>query len=203
MKRIKSKKAFLLGTFIFCFFVLMSGFIVLRFRGGRTVHAKEDVVADGEVTMYRQDDERWAEETLGDSSYTMKKSGCLVTCIASAITMMDKEKTPAALNAEFTSNYIYDAEGNIVWGNLQDLGAYEVEVFQTADEEILMECLKAGRYPIVRVRMYGIGNFHYVLIVKAENGEFYCMDPLESDLTTLSKYADRIYAIRCVSPVFS
>lgn len=200
MKRDKKKKIILGAViFILCFFMMVTGFIVLRFRGSKRVYAGEDVVPAAEIIMYRQDDERWAEDTLGDSSYTMKKSGCLVTCIASAISMGKEEKKPGSLNVEFSLYRVFDAEGNIIWENLRNIGGYEADVFQAVDEEILIECLKAGRYPIVRVRMHGIGNFHYVLIVKAENGEFYCMDPLEDNLTTLSAYADRIYAIRCVS----
>lgn len=200
MRRNKKRRIIvLLGIIILCLFMMIAGFLVLRFRGSRSVYAREDVALAAEIIMYRQDDERWAEDALGDSSYTMKKSGCLVTCIASAISMGKEEKTPGTLNAEFSLYHVFDMEGNIIWENLRNMGEYEVDVFQAADEEILTECLKAGRYPIVRVRMHGIGAFHYVLIVKAENGEFYCMDPLEDNLTTLSAYANRIYAVRCVS----
>ena len=177
------------------------GFVMLRFRGSHVVSAKEEVVSASEIVLYRQDDERWADETLGDSSYTMEKSGCLVSCIASAVTMTKEEKTPGILNEEFSAHNVFDAEGNILWDALRNMGEYEVDVFNEVTEELLIECLKDGRYPIVRVRMRGVGNFHYVLIVKAENGEFYCMDPLEDELTKLSKYGNRIYAVRCVSPV--
>lgn len=130
----------------------------------------------------------------------MGKSGCLVSCIASAVTMLKEEKTPHTLNEEFTVHNVFDAEGNILWDALRSTGEYEVDVYKEATEELLVKCLKDGRYPIVRVRMYSLGHFHYVLIVKAENGEFYCMDPLEDELTKLSKYGNRIYAVRCVSP---
>lgn len=193
------KKRWIL-TCIICLFFMMIGAVVLRFRGGHVVYAKEDVVPAPEIVLYRQDDKRWADEILGDSGYTMGKSGCLVSCIASAVTMTKEEKTPFALNEEFTVYNVFDAEGNILWDALRNTGEYEVDVYKEATEEVLTECLSDGRYPIVRVRMYGLGNFHYVLIVKAENGEFYCMDPLEDELTKLSKYGNRIYAVRCVSP---
>lgn len=54
---------------------------------------------------------------------------------------------------------------------------------------------------IDRMMKNGLGNFHYMLIVKAENGEFYCMDSLEDELTELSRYGNRVYAVRCASPV--
>ena len=186
---------------VVCVALIGCGFVMLRFRGSHVVSAKEEAVPASEIVLYRQDDERWADETLGDSSYTMGKSGCLVSCIASAVTMTKEKKTPGILNEEFSVHNVFDAEGNILWDVLRNTGEYEVDVFNGVSEESLTECLKDGRYPIVRVRMRGLGNFHYVLIVKAENGEFYCMDPLEDELTKLSKYGNRIYAVRCVFPV--
>ena len=51
---------------------------------------------------------------------------------------------------------------------------------------------------IVRVRVKGLGNFHYVLLVKCQDGQFWCMDPLhaEEELVPLSAFGNRIYAIR-------
>lgn len=63
----------------------------------------------------------------------------------------------------------------------------------------MKNCLEHGKFPITRVRMSGIGNFHYVLIVKLEDGIYFCMDPLEDELQPLSHYRNRVYAIRCVS----
>ena len=194
----KKRKILFIIAFIICLLIGIAGFVLLRFRGSTVVYAGEDIVPNREIVLYRQDDEEWADETMGDSRYTIGKSGCLVTCIASAVTMMQGEKTPYALNAEFSLQNVFDAEGNILWNNLRNTGEYQVDVFPEAMEEVLMECLGDGCYPIVRVRMYGLGNFHYVLVVKAEEGEFYCMDPLEDELTTLSKYWNRIYAVRCV-----
>ena len=192
------KRIQIIITILLCLLFIVAAFISIRFRGSTPVHAKEDILPEREIVFYRQDDERWAQETLGDSKYTMEKSGCLVCCIASAVSMTDKEKTPQTLNDEFSLQNVFDAEGNIVWGNLNSTSEYHAEIFQGVSEEILEECLKNGRYPIVRVRMYGIGNFHYVLIVKAEEGMFYCMDPLQAGLIPLSQYGNRIYAVRLV-----
>lgn len=109
---------------------------------------------------------------------------------------------PGSLNEIFSSNGVYDAEGNLQWENLRQLdngNAYEVEVYNSVSEEILRDCLGCGKFPIVRVRMNGVGNFHYVLVVKLEEGKYYCMDPLENNLQPLSHYGNRVYAIRCVS----
>lgn len=176
-------------------FVLAVCFIFMfRVRGSVKVYSDRDIAASEDYVLYRQDNDLWAEDHLGGSLFTMESSGCLVTCIASAMNI-----DPKTLNEQFSSYNVYDSEGNLLWGNIKNVDeSYHVEVFSEASEDILLNCLDQGRFPIVRVRMYGIGNFHYVLIVKAEKGIFYCMDPLQDELTPLSAYGNRIYGIRCV-----
>lgn len=183
-----------------CIAIAAIGFVRLRFRGSVVVHAGEMFLSGGETIFYRQDDGRWAAEVMGSSVYTLGSSGCLVSSIASAVSMMGDEKTPYDLNELFSQQAVYDAEGNLLWDNLRNTGEYEAEVYGSVTEELLPGLLKEGKYPIVRVRMYGLGNFHYVLVVKAEAGEYYCMDPLEDGLVPLSRYGNRVYAVRCVYP---
>lgn len=201
MKNIKPKRVkwvlfcFLLGV---CFFAV--GFFLLRLRGSVVVRPGGTELKAGQVAAYRQDDEIWAQDTLGDSRFTMKSSGCLVTCIASAVSMeTGAEITPGTLNAMFSEKQVYDSEGNIQWAAIGELEGYSVDVFQEVSETELAQCLAFGHYPIVRVRMHGVGSFHYVLIVGVEDGEYICMDPLENELTRLSRYWNRVYAVRVVS----
>lgn len=183
-----------------CIAAAVIGFILLRFRGSVLVHAEETISLNREIVFYRQDDEKWAAETMGDSVYTLGKSGCLVSSIASAVTMMGDEKTPYTLNKTLSRQNVFDAEGNLLWENLRNTGEYEADVFGNVTNELLENLLKDGKYPIIRVRMYGLGNFHYILVVKAESGEYYCMDPLRDGLVPLSQYGNRVYAVRCVYP---
>lgn len=69
---------------------------------------------------------------------------------------------------------------------------------------LLQKCLREERYPVVRVRRNGFGNFHYVLIIESSNGMFYCMDPLNQDdmPVPLSEFNNRVYAVRCVYPKY-
>lgn len=188
--------ALCLGAMAVCF---------LRFRGSKAIsvaRGTENIIPCENVILFRQDDEKWAEDKLGNSVYSMKKSGCLVTCIAEALSMEEMNVSPKNLNELFSSEGVYDQEGNLQWDPLRQLdggGTYEVEVFHSVSEEILRDCLLKGRFPIVRVRMNGIGNFHYVLVVKLEDGQYFCMDPLKDQLQPLSYYGDRVFAIRCVS----
>lgn len=191
-------KIVLLG-FLLGIVIVAAGFLFFRLRGGVIVKPDQAKVSSGEVIAYRQDDETWATDLLGDSQFTMKSSGCLVTCISSAVSMeTGVEITPRALNDTFSKNRVYDSEGNIQWAAIEKTEGYSAEVFQEVSETEIAQCLAYGHYPIVRVRMHGIGNLHYVLIVGVEDGEYICMDPLEDKLTKLSRYWNRVYAVRVV-----
>lgn len=180
--------------------IAATGFLFLRFRGSVTVKPTQAEHLLGEVAAYRQDEKTWAADLLGDSQFTMKSSGCLVTCIASAVSMeTGMEITPGALNQIFSEKQVYDSEGNIQWAAIDEIEGYSVDVFQEVSEAGIAQSLAFGHYPIVRVRMHGIGNFHYVLIAGIEDGDYVCMDPLEDGLTKLSRYWNRVYAVRVVS----
>lgn len=193
-------------TFYVCFLLcclLFAGivFICFRLRGGVQVKAPQDgdIPPGAEAVLYRQDDERWRDDRLGNSKYTMSSSGCLVSCIASALSMESgEEETPGSLNGKFSEMQAYDAEGNIQWQPLSEGGEYRADVYGEVSADIVDACLLQGHYPIVRVRMYALGNIHYVLIVGAEDGEYLCMDPLRDEITKLSDYGSRVYAVRCV-----
>lgn len=192
------KRTVIVFVLIICIFLIISFLLILRLRHGVKVKPDNDGVLTKMVICYRQDEESWAMDSLGDSSYTMKSSGCLVACIASAISAGGEPVTPGELNALFSQNKVYDGEGNLQWNNLANLDGYHVEVYEDVSEADIAQCLSAGHYPIVRVRMHGIGNYHYVLIVGVDAGEYLCMDPLQDDMTKLSDYWGLVYAVRCV-----
>ncbi len=174
-------------------------FLGFRLRSSVTIRANQTELPPHDVTAYRQDDAQWADDTLGDSSFTMESSGCLVSCIASAVSMESgDEVTPGELNRLFTESNVYDHEGNIQWSTIDNINGYSSQVYSGVSQTEIEQCLAAGHYPIVRVRVNAIGNFHYVLIVGAEDGDYICMDPLKDELTKLSQYAGRVYAVRVV-----
>ena len=96
----------------------------MRFHDSKVITVSEEIeniIPYENITFFRQDDERWAEDKLGNSVYSMKKSGCLVTCIAATQSMeTDSEGkiiTPKSLNEQFSSGGVYDREGNLQWEN--------------------------------------------------------------------------------------
>ena len=184
--------------------LIITGFLYVRLRNGTQIKAprEEEILSETEPVLYRQDDERWGEDRLGGSRFTMRSSGCLVSSIASAVSMESgMEETPGALNEKFSDRQVYDSEGNLQWEQLNALGEYRVDVYREVTSEVIDTCLSEGGYPIARVRMYALGNIHYVLIVGVQDGEYLCMDPLQDKLMKLSSYGNRVYALRCVSLV--
>lgn len=197
-------RVLLIFFLIACFLLVGVGALCLQLRGGVQVKAPEDRehLPEREVVLYRQDDAGWGEDRLGASGYTMGSSGCLVSCIASALSMESgTEETPGALNKKFSEKRVYDGEGNLQWEPLSEGGEYQADVYGEVSADVIEACLSQGHYPIVRVRMYALGNFHYVLIIGSRGGEYLCMDPLRDVLTELSDYGSRVYAVRCVYPV--
>lgn len=168
-------------------------------RGGIRVESTEAFPVNDRLTAYRQDDDRWSADALGESHYTMKSSGCIVTCIATALSDTETALTPGKLNRRLSEVGAYDSEGNLQWSKLEEMDGLHAQVFDHVSTDDIDECLRSGRYPIVRVhRSRLLGGSHYVLITGSENGEYICMDPLSNRSVKLSEYGNRVYALRCV-----
>lgn len=197
-KRIPQFKLILL--FILCGIIFaVAIFLFLRLHSGVVIKTDKSDLFLNNVPQYRQDDKLWADNLLGASQFTMKSSGCLVSCIASAIgAEKGEEITPGELNKIFFDNNVYDINGNIQWAEIEKLDGYKVQVFDQVSENDIYQTLTAGHHPIVRVRVNGFGNFHYVLIVGFDGNEYVCMDPLKNDFTRLSDYWNIVYAVRVV-----
>lgn len=198
MKNRKIKGAAVAAVAVIMIVTVCCGWLFLRVHNGVRLQPVKENIGIGTVPLYRQDDPQWAGDTLGASEYTMASSGCLVSCIAAAVSEEEQAVTPGQLNVLFSANGVYDSAGNLQWAKLDALEDYQVTVYDNVEQEDIDRCLAEGHYPIVRVRMHGIGNYHFVLIVGTEDGEYVCMDPLAKEFTVLSDYAGLVYAVRCV-----
>ena len=77
--------AIIIFLLITCVFLGSIGLVGFRLRGGVKMVPDRDYPIGENLPLYRQDEPEWAADYLGDSAYTMESSGCLVTCIAAAI----------------------------------------------------------------------------------------------------------------------
>lgn len=190
-----SKKIIASSIIIVLIFTITFSFMRLSNGVNISARGREDISYP--ITLFRQDDMLWQNDKLGTSDYIMKKSGCVTSCIATALSQNMNEITPGELNRIFSENSVYDANGNLQWKKLESLG-YQTEVLSTVSEAEIYTYLKNCQFPIIRVRVNGFGSFHYVLIVGIEKGEYICMDPLKDHLVPLSSYWSRVYAVRVI-----
>ena len=189
-------KISVVATVLICAVILSQ---IVKNRGGVNVHSTEDYPVSEAIVYYRQDADSWKDINLGNSKFTMESSGCIKACIASAISESDNPLDPGELVTLLTENNVYDDNGNMQWGRLDELEGFEVEVYSAPDKAVIDECLAQNHYPIVKVHRKSLVSYHhFVLIVGSENGEYICMDPLKDGYTKLSDYGDRIYSVRCV-----
>ena len=192
----KTKKVLLIIAIIIGVVILSQ---LYKNRGGVNVKCQSDYMVKEGLVSYRQDNPEWKDLHLGDSKYTMESSGCITTSIATAISESENPLDPGQLVTLLSDNGVFDEEGNIQWGKLDELPGFNTEVYGKPDVSAIDECLSQGRYPIVKVHRRSLFSYHhFVLIIGAENGEYICMDPLQDKLTKLKDYGNRIYSVRCV-----
>lgn len=195
----KNKKCLIIASVLVIAFVLgITGIYIKRTHGGVVIKCEGNYPVNENLILYRQDDPEWESDKLGTSKYTMKSSGCLVTCIAMALSDSDYQLSPGELNKQLTENRVYDEEGNMQWDRLASIEGFQVELYDSVSNNMIDRCLKNHHYPIVRIHRKGNGANHFVLLVGAEENDYICMDPLEDELTRLSDYGSRVYAMRCV-----
>ena len=184
---------------IICIVGIIIAFQCYKNRNGINIKCNSDYPVSANLVGYRQDDDRWKNYTLGDSKYDMGSSGCITTCISSAISETGNPLDPEELVLLLNENKVYDSEGNMQWGELDKLPGFHAEVYSDLDPAYIDQCLSQGRYPIVKVHRKSLFSYHhFVLIVGSENGDYICMDPLKDGLTKLGDYGNRIYSVRCV-----
>lgn len=201
-----TKKRIYVCLSVLLFMAFLICLLTLRFYGSISVKGGQAAIAPDSV-FFSQKNPLWAGDTLGNSSFTMESSGCLTACLAAALRMQDiavpgpAPIDPGSLNALLSREQVYDKEGNIRWETLQSALQVSIERVNGVSAmkgTDLAALISEGIYPIVRVRMNGLGSFHYVLLIQCLDGRFWCMDPLSPDEkpVPLSDFGNRIYAIR-------
>ncbi|MBR1528874.1 MAG: hypothetical protein IJ642_06200 [Oscillospiraceae bacterium] len=190
-----ASRKFKIFTGILLAAILMMIALLYLFRNSKIIHPAEAVSLPDNAVYYSQKNPDWAEDSLGNSDYKMSDSGCLVTCMACTLTMQEiYEMTPKELNQLLSANHGYDDDGNLQWSILENLTDTEISLEFTD----ISDLLKQHIYPAVRVRMHGLGSYHYVLIIGSDEKNYLCIDPLsqENQPVSLSEYHNRIYAVR-------
>lgn len=158
-------------------------------------------------TDYRtwdQADSRWGSIKLGSSSYTMERSGCLVTSITKLIVQSELKTssfTPKTLVTWLNNHKGFTSGGSFYWakpteyipkfsyvGNLLNDGTYTSKNYNAK----FVSWIKDGYHLVVQVKNRG----HWVAVDEKktlETGTIYIMDSLpyneNADITLKSRYS--------------
>lgn len=188
-----------------CFLLALAALLAWRHRGGSAegVELQSTKVHPlPEAVYYLQKDEKWASDPLGESRFTMGSSGCLVTCLATLFDLYGESVTPGELNRLFTEQGVYNASGDVIWGNISSVyPEATVTVYKSVDEQAIETALDQQQYPLVRVKNRGDGYWHWVLLLGSGDDGYLCMDPLYSEKVArpLSAHGNTVYSWRLVT----
>ncbi len=201
------RKKFFRMTGILC----LSAFFILCLLSGRGKRGiRLDSAAEREpenVVYFCQKDERWADDHLGSAKDTMASSGCLVCALAAGLTMQaasldaDFSMTAGELNQALSAADAYTEDGAVIWDRISlAVPGTESYVAAGVDKDEISQLLEQGIFPAVRVRMKGIGSWHWVLLVGADSNGYLCMDPMSSQEqpVSLGTFGNRVYSMRAV-----
>ena len=148
---------------------------------------------------YRQNDPQWKDDTIGNSGRKMGNTGCLISCVATAISNLDVPITPKELNAMLTRNDGF-LGADLIWYKINEaIPEVDYRYSRIFNSKTIEKDLEKGLLPIVNVRYYHTGITHWVLIVGAKDGEFIICDPLDHGTKTklLSEHG-KVYAYRVI-----
>jgi len=160
-----------------------------------------------DMVYFCQKDSRWAGEHLGAARDTMASSGCLVCALTAGLDMQAKNRgldfymTAGELNEAFSDADVYTENGAVIWGKVSEaVPGTESYVADRVDAAEIDALLEDGIFPVVKVRMEGVGAWHWVLLTGADENGYLCMDPMseEEEPVPLSGFRDRAYSVRAV-----
>ena len=206
-KQVNKKKPVLLtGGLCLCIFLaLLFSWRNRRQNGVLLVPLQDREIAD--MVYFMQKDSRWGEAHLGEARDTMASSGCLVCCLAAGLDMQARDKnldlymTAGQLNEVFSREDVYTESGAVIWNKIQEAVPGTIcYVADTVNKNEIDQLLADGIFPVVKVRMGGVGAWHWVLLTGTDENGYVCMDPMgEAEVpVSLSEFQDRVYSVRAV-----
>ena len=106
------------------------------------------------------------------------------------------------MNQSFIENSVFDKRGQVIWYKIKDARPkVEYQYKRSFSSSDIWEDLENGIIPIVKVKFWKRGIWHWVTVVGATEDDYLIMDPLEKSrkLVPLSRHG-KIYAYRKIVP---
>jgi hypothetical protein len=153
-----------------------------------------------EVPIFRQADDRWRNDMLGETSATLGAEGCAVASAAMVLASYGVDTDPGRLNKLVTEADGYEGEGWLKWekaaevtGNIARKAYEDDPSYRLIDENL------ARRNPvIVRLRTVG-GVTHFVVIAGKDGYDYLTRDPgagAAKGLYPLREFGSKIEKLR-------
>ena len=152
------------------------------------------------VPIFRQADDRWRKDMLGNTPATLGAEGCAVTSAAMVLASYGIDIDPGRLNRQLTESDGYEGEGHIKWemaaevtGNIARKAYEDPPSYRLMDEN-----LARGNPVIVRLRLES-GTTHFVVIAGKGGYDYLTRDPgagAAKGLYPLKEFGSKIEALR-------
>jgi hypothetical protein len=149
------------------------------------------------IQYYLQNDDDWASDLIGNTNRRMGGAGCLITCVASAMTDLGVLVTPKEVNSALSNNDGFQG-ADLIWYKIHEsFPEIDYKYTRIFSNSTIENDLALGLLPIVNVKINGNGATHWLLVIGAADGEFLAYDPLNSDKEPiyLSKHGN-VYSYR-------
>ena len=132
-----------------------------------------------DIVYYLQDDPLWSEDKIGGTDKKMSSHGCLISCVAASISHLGITTDPKEVNERLIANEGYDG-ADLIWYKIKEaFPGIDYRYKNSFTEDDINHDLKNGFLPIVKVKYKGRFVYHWVLIIGAQEGEYFVYDPLE------------------------
>ena len=152
------------------------------------------------VPIFRQADNRWRNDMLGNTPATLGAEGCAVASAAMVLASYGIDTDPGRLNRQLTESDGYEGEGWLRWekaaevtGNIARKAYEDDPSYRLIDEN-----LARGNPVIVRLRTQG-GITHFVVIAGKDGHDYLTRDPgagAEKGLYPLKEFGSKIEKLR-------
>lgn len=156
------------------------------------------------VPPFRQGDDRWRKDKLGNTKDTVGGVGCAVTSATMVMAYYGADIDPGRMNKALTENDGYEGVGWLKWEKAAEVcdniatKIYEAEPsYRLIDEQ-----LQRGN-PVI-VRLHGKSSpTHFVVIAGKDGYDYLTLDPgagSAKGLYPLKEYGSKIEALRFYEP---
>ena len=152
------------------------------------------------VPSFRQADDRWRNDKLGNTPASLAAEGCAVASAAMVLASYGADIDPGRLNKLVTDADGYEGAGWLKWEAAAEVTGNIAKKIYEADPSyrLIDENLARGNPVIVRLRTQG-GITHFVVIAGKEGYDYLIRDPgagAAKGLYPLKEFGSKIEALR-------